>query len=68
MVKRLGEPLEDTKRNNNDENQSSCNELVEKMRDWWVEKTTSRYKCLVIFGEKIRKHEWCKQTTSARIM
>ena len=30
FVKRLGEPLEDTKRNNNDENHSSCNELVEK--------------------------------------
>ena len=31
LVKRLGEPIEDTKRNNNDDNQSSCNELVEKI-------------------------------------
>ena len=31
LVKRLGEPLEDTKRNNIDENQSSCNELVKKI-------------------------------------
>ena len=32
LVKRLGDPLEDTKRNNNDDNQSSCIELVEKIK------------------------------------
>ena len=33
LVKRLGDPLEDTKRNNNDDNQSSCIELVEKNQE-----------------------------------
>ena len=33
LVKRLGEPLEDTKRNDIDDNQSSCYELVEKNRE-----------------------------------